>query len=58
MTGDRDTVGVPGDPEHEPTEDAASEHGPAGSLAQLFAAMSDLWNVDVDGTEMALRFDP
>jgi hypothetical protein len=58
MSGDRDTVGVPGGPEDEPTEDAPSEDGPAGSLAQLFAAISDLWNVDVDGTEMALRFDP
>lgn len=58
LTIDRDTEGAASDSPREPTSDADPEEESSGSLAQLFAAISELWEIDVDEQEMALRFDP
>lgn len=55
---DHDHEGVPSEAPTGPASVGDSEADPSGSLAQLFAAISDLWDIDLEDREMALRFEP
>jgi hypothetical protein len=60
LTSDDRPGGTAADPLDQRAGGAGSEPGtePAGALPDLAAAIAGLWDVELDETEMALRFEP
>jgi hypothetical protein len=60
LTSDHRPGGTAADPLEHRAGGAGSDPGtePAGALPELSAAIAGLWDVELDETEMALRFEP